>query len=95
MRIACWKIKATNTHKEYVIRLAFPRQQWVTRTLLNVTLIRTLLVLLKIKNFYIKINASEQCNIKKEEIAETEKSGVEGELHKDRQLFDKITCKDG
>jgi hypothetical protein len=27
MCIACWIIKATNTHSEYVARIAFPRQQ--------------------------------------------------------------------
>ena len=29
MRIACWVTKATETHSEYVIRVAFPRQQWL------------------------------------------------------------------
>jgi len=29
MRIACWVPKATNTHSEYVIRIAFPLQQWL------------------------------------------------------------------
>ena len=28
MRIACWIPKATNTHSEYVILIAFPLQQW-------------------------------------------------------------------
>ena len=28
MRTACWIPKATNTHSEYVILIAFPRQQW-------------------------------------------------------------------
>jgi hypothetical protein len=28
MRIACWITKATDTHSEYVILIAFPRQQW-------------------------------------------------------------------
>ena len=28
-RIACWKNKATNTHSEYVKRIAFPLQQWL------------------------------------------------------------------
>jgi len=28
-RIACWITKATNTHSEYVILIAFPRQQWL------------------------------------------------------------------
>jgi len=27
MRIACWIPKATNTHSEYVILIAFPRQK--------------------------------------------------------------------
>jgi len=31
MRFACWITKATNTHLEYVIRLAFPRQQWLRK----------------------------------------------------------------
>ena len=29
MRIACWLTKATDTHTEYVILIAFPRQQWL------------------------------------------------------------------
>jgi len=29
MRIACWITKATNTHSEYVIFIAFPVQQWL------------------------------------------------------------------
>jgi hypothetical protein len=29
MRIECWIIKATNTHLQYVIRTAFPLQQWL------------------------------------------------------------------
>jgi hypothetical protein len=29
MRIACWITKATDTHSEYVILIAFPRQQWL------------------------------------------------------------------
>jgi hypothetical protein len=28
MRFACWIIKATNTHPEYVTLIAFPLQQW-------------------------------------------------------------------
>jgi len=27
--IECWITKATNTHSEYVILIAFPRQQWL------------------------------------------------------------------
>jgi hypothetical protein len=38
MRFAYWIPKATNTHSEYVILIAFPLQQWLTRTRLNVTL---------------------------------------------------------
>jgi len=29
MRIACWIPKATNTHTEYAMRIAFPLQQWL------------------------------------------------------------------
>ena len=28
MRFACWIIKTTNTHSEYVIRITFTRQYW-------------------------------------------------------------------
>jgi len=37
MRFACWITKAADTHSEYVILIAVPRQQWR----LNVTFIRT------------------------------------------------------
>ena len=29
MRFACWITKATDTHIDYVIIIAFPRQQWL------------------------------------------------------------------
>ena len=29
MRSVCWMIKATDTHSEYVIVIAFPKQQWL------------------------------------------------------------------
>jgi hypothetical protein len=29
MHLACWVTKATDTHSEYVILIAFPRQQWL------------------------------------------------------------------
>ena len=29
VHIACWIPKATNTHSEYVILIAFPRKQWL------------------------------------------------------------------
>jgi hypothetical protein len=31
MRLACWITKATDTHSEYVILVAFPRQQWLRK----------------------------------------------------------------
>ena len=31
MRIVCWIPKATNTHLEYAILIAFPLQQWFAR----------------------------------------------------------------
>jgi hypothetical protein len=48
MRIACWVPKATNTHSEYVIIIAFPPQQWLHErsTLLRYTYISCLLLLL-------------------------------------------------
>jgi len=29
MRIACWMNKATDTHSEYVLLIAFPQRQWL------------------------------------------------------------------
>ena len=29
MRVECWTPKATNTHSQYVILIAFPMQQWL------------------------------------------------------------------
>jgi hypothetical protein len=29
MHFACWILKATDTHSEYIIHIAFPRQQWL------------------------------------------------------------------
>ena len=29
MRIVCWMTKATDTHSEYVILIAFPRRHWL------------------------------------------------------------------
>jgi hypothetical protein len=43
MRIACWITKATNTHSEYVIIIAFPLQQWLQE---SASMLRTLNVLL-------------------------------------------------
>ena len=43
-RIACWMTKATNTHPEYVILIAFPLQQWLREraSLLRLTYIARL-----------------------------------------------------
>jgi len=41
MRIACWIPKATDTHSEYVILVAFPLQQWLHENASDVTFIRT------------------------------------------------------
>ena len=45
MCIACWIPNATDTHSEYVILIAFPRQQWL-RERSSLLRLRTLLVLL-------------------------------------------------
>jgi hypothetical protein len=29
MRFACWITKATDTHSQYIMLIAFPRQQWL------------------------------------------------------------------
>ena len=34
LRIACWVTKATNTHLEYVILIAFTQQQWLHKRVL-------------------------------------------------------------
>jgi hypothetical protein len=39
-RIACWIPKATNTHSEYVIFLAFSLKQWLSECASYVTFIR-------------------------------------------------------
>ena len=38
MRIACWIIKVTNICSEYVILIAFPRQQWLGERASKLTL---------------------------------------------------------
>ena len=45
MHFACWITKATDTHSEYVLLIAFVRQQWLHKTHLSVSFIRTLSVL--------------------------------------------------
>ena len=41
MRIVCWIAKATETHSEYVILVAFPRQQWLRERARYYVYIRT------------------------------------------------------
>jgi len=46
MRFACWIPKATNTHSQYVTRIAFAQQQWLRElaSLLRYTYISYLLI---------------------------------------------------
>ena len=46
IRTECWITKATNTHSEYVIIIAFPRQQWLRESASVLTFIRSLPILL-------------------------------------------------
>jgi hypothetical protein len=46
LRIAFWITKVTYPHSEYVIIIAFPRQQWLPRTRLNVAFTRAVPLLL-------------------------------------------------
>jgi hypothetical protein len=45
MRFACWITKATGTHSEYLVLIAFPRQIWLRERAPSVTFIHTLLLL--------------------------------------------------
>ena len=50
MRIACWITKATDTHSEYVMLIAFPLQQWLHESAL---LLRyTYIACLVVRSFY-------------------------------------------
>jgi len=46
MRFACWIVKSTDTHSEFVIRIALSRQQWlrerpsILRNMYNACLVR-------------------------------------------------------
>jgi len=44
IRIACWITKATNTHSEYVIIIAFALQQWLHEraSMLRITYVHNL-----------------------------------------------------
>jgi hypothetical protein len=41
----CWINKATDTHSEYVIFIAFPHQKWLKQNRFNVTFVNKLRVL--------------------------------------------------
>jgi hypothetical protein len=45
MAVSCWITKPTDTHSEYVILIAFPRQPWLCERAHNVTFVSTLPVL--------------------------------------------------
>ena len=49
MRVACWIPKARDTHTHIICNAFFSAATMVTRTRLNVTFIRTLLVLFNLK----------------------------------------------
>ena len=52
MRIACWVPKATDTHTEYVIRIAFPLQQ---RLYERVSMLRYTYIVCLVLYFIVKI----------------------------------------
>ena len=53
MRIACWVPKARHTHLQYVIRIAFPLQQWLHERSSKLHCTRTLPVM------YIHVRATQ------------------------------------
>jgi hypothetical protein len=54
MRVACWITKATDTHSEYVIPIAFPRQLYLreSASILHYTYIASL-VFTRVINFLV------------------------------------------
>jgi hypothetical protein len=54
-RFACWITKATDTHSEYVILLAFPRQQWLRERalMLHYTYIACLVTIIIVNTNYV------------------------------------------
>jgi hypothetical protein len=50
MRFACWITKATDTHSEYVILIAFSRQQWLRERATMLCLYVHLSILLNVKD---------------------------------------------
>ena len=55
MRIACWILKATNPHSEFVILIVFPVQQWLHE---RATILRYNTLFVLFKNF---IDSSGRC----------------------------------
>ena len=55
MRIACWVTKATDTHSEYVILIAFQRQQWLCEraSVLRYIIFPVLFILLHASVYYL------------------------------------------
>jgi hypothetical protein len=51
MRFAWWITKATDTHSEYVILIAFPRQQWLCERASMLRLYVTLPLVLEYKKW--------------------------------------------
>jgi hypothetical protein len=51
MRFACWITKATDTHSEYVILIAFTQQQWLREraSMSHYTYIACLVLVLKVR----------------------------------------------
>ena len=61
MRFAYWMTKATDTHSEYVIFIAFSTAKLVMRAPLIATFVRTLPVVSKIRMFMIYARCFVQC----------------------------------
>jgi len=55
MRIACWMPKATNTHSQYVLLIAFPLQQWLHEPRCYVIRTLSVLFLLTILVFLVRL----------------------------------------
>ena len=51
MHVAVWIPKATNTHLEYVMRIAFPLQQWLHERVLLLLYTYVVLLMLVLDHF--------------------------------------------
>jgi len=60
MRIACWILKSTDTHPEYVILIAFPLQQWLQKR--SLIFCCTYIAVLIINTSNSTFNSSQFCN---------------------------------